>query len=141
MEVQNSVFKGRFIGLYYPPEPWAASATDRRIYHKTVAALSAWAELMMQGCAPGVECFILTDLNNKLGETRGCSVPSRIAGPVNPDREGVAAASIKKAINQSGKTLCAINTFFDAGPAFFGQRTDGTPYATRVDFISATRPS
>ena len=80
----------------------------------------------------GAQPIIFMDLNDMLGQPQypnEATEDGDYVGSINPGAEEYAATRLRRLLRDLG--LCAINTFYDAGPTYWSTRRTGK----RIDFI------
>lgn len=122
-----------FLVAYFPPK--VHTTAKQAEYKATVQKIVDWIAFRLARTLASSIAGIAIDLNDGVGMEKQegeweASVESCV-GPVEPDQEGFAATRPKQVAELYG--LCFVNTFFPAGPTYYG----ANGRRSRVDYILA----
>eukprot|EP00974_Lingulodinium_polyedra_P075897 7350266-Lingulodinium_polyedra.AAC.1 len=71
----------------------------------------------------------MLDANDRMGFTKVDSLrESKAIGTVQREKEGYSGTWLRRVLHD--QEMCAVNTYHNAGPTFFG-----TKYCSRIDYV------
>ena len=110
--------------VYFPPRPLRNK--DKALYRRTVSAIFDFLYESIAQLRGGAQPLLFIDLNDLLGKPQfpdEAREDDLFIGNIDPGDEEFAATKLRRFLRDVG--MCAVNTFYDAGPTFWSTRQTG----------------